>query len=46
MTQEHPHAGDDCPYCDGELQQIKDWENPLQCSNLGDCPATFIGVIG
>lgn len=42
---EHPLEGRDCPYCDGTLTQIKDWENPLQCTGQ-DCPATFVAVIG
>lgn len=39
-------SNDECPYCeDGELQQIRDWDNPRQCSNGGECPATFVVVI-
>jgi len=47
MSDEHPHEGKDCTYCeDGTLHQIKDWDNPLECSNGGECPATFVAVVG
>jgi hypothetical protein len=44
---DHPHEGRDCPYCDdGTLSQINDWANPMECSNGGDCPATFVAIFG
>ena len=44
---EHTQEGEDCPYCDGgTLHQIRDWSNPMECSNGGECPATFVTVIG
>lgn len=35
-----------CPYCDGDLRKMDKRENIMQCSNLAECPASFVGVIG